>query len=135
MTSVLVWVHPALGAAALALLCSAGWLGLASRGRQRRHAALRARHARLAPIAYIAVIAAWLGGWLSAEFLRPDLGDASALHLRSGTLVLALLSASALLARAMRRGNASAREIHPWLGAAALLLAAAQAVTGLRIMP
>jgi uncharacterized membrane protein len=131
----LVWAHPALGAAVLALLCFTGWLGLASRGRQSRHAALRVRHARLAPITYVAVAASWLAGWVSARLLRPELGDASALHMQSGTLILALLSASALLARWMARGSPAAREIHPWLGAGALLLAAAQAMTGLRILP
>jgi hypothetical protein len=35
----------------------------------------------------------------------------------------------------MQKGNATARDLHPWLGAAAVLLAAAHAVTGLRIMP
>lgn len=135
MRDALAWVHPALGAVVLVLLCYAGSLGLGSRARQRRGAALAARHARLAPVAYGAVAATWLAGFLSARLLRSDLGDAGTLHARSGTLILALLTGSALLARSMVRGNPTAREIHPWLGAAALLLAAAQAVTGLRIMP
>jgi hypothetical protein len=46
-----------------------------------------------------------------------------------------LLTGSVLTSRAMRAGSAAAREIHPWLGASAVLLAVAHAATGLRIMP
>ena len=46
-----------------------------------------------------------------------------------------LLTGSAITSRLMRRGHAGAREIHPWLGAAAVLLAAVHVATGLRMMP
>jgi hypothetical protein len=72
---------------------------------------------------------------LSSWLLRKDLEVAKTFHFRTGLLIVVLLSGSALTARWLNRGNATARELHPWLGAVAALLAAAQAVTGLRIMP
>ena len=64
-----------------------------------------------------------------------DLDVASTLHFRTGLALVLLLTGSALTARSMQRGNAVAREVHPWLGAAAVLLAAAHLIAGLRIMP
>jgi hypothetical protein len=131
----LAYAHPFVGGTALAFLCYVASLGLRTRGRRQGRAALAARHARLAPIAYALVVASWVFGFLSAWLLRPDLGDPGTLHWQSGTLVVVLLTGSALSARWMRRGSSAGRDLHPWFGAAALLLAAAQVVTGLRIMP
>ena len=102
---------------------------------RRGRAQLTALHARLAPIAYVAVLASWLIGAASALWARNDFEFASTLHFRTGCLMAALLTGSALTARWMRTGNTTAREVHPWLGAGAVLLAAAHAATGLRIMP
>jgi hypothetical protein len=68
-------------------------------------------------------------------WLRGDMSIASTLHFRIGTSMVLLLTGNALTARLMTRGNRTARDLHPWLGAAAVLLAAAHAATGLRIMP
>ena len=131
----LAYVHPVIGGAVLLLLVFVGSLGLRMRTRPRERAALAARHARLAPIAYVLALLSWLAGSLSTLGLRHDLDWGSTLHFRVGTLMIVLLSGSALTARWMKRGNRTALELHPWLGAGALLLAAAHAVTGLRIMP
>lgn len=119
----------------MVLLVVVGSLGLRARTQPRRRRELLALHARLAPAAYVLVLLVWLAGAASTWALRGDLTFAESLHFRSGTAIALLLTGSALSARAMRRGGATARDLHPWLGAAALLLAAAQAVTGLRIMP
>jgi len=129
------YVHPVLGAIVLALLVYVASLGLRLRKARRGRAQLAALHARLAPWAYAGVLVSWAAGLLSSWLLREDLEVATTLHLRSGLLIAVLLSASALTARSLKRGSSTAREIHPWLGAAAALLAAVQAVTGLRIMP
>jgi len=129
------YLHPIAGALVLALLGYVAALGFRMRTTRRGRAALAARHARLAPIAYWTVLASWAGGLGSTIWWRDDLGVTSTLHFRTGTAMAVLLTASALSARAMRRGNATAREIHPWLGATAVLLAAAHVVAGLRIMP
>jgi hypothetical protein len=129
------YFHPIIGAAALVLLAYTASLGFRMRTARRGRAALAALHARLAPIAYAAVLASWLLGVGSALWLRADLDLAASLHFRTGCAMAALLTGSALTSRWMRVGSAAAREIHPWLGAGAVLLAAAHAATGLRIMP
>lgn len=131
----LAYVHPATGVLVLVLLVFVGSLGLRARTRSRRRGELLALHVRLAPLAYALVVLAWLAGAVSTLTLRGDLSFADSLHFRSGSAIALFLTGSALSARAMRRGSAAARALHPWLGAAALLLAAAQVVTGLRILP
>ena len=131
----IAYVHPASGILVLCLLVAAGWLGLRARAGGRRRAELLARHARLAPIAYALVLVTWIAGAVSTLVLRDDMDFAASLHFRSGSAIALFLTGSALSARWMRRGSGNARDLHPWLGAAALLLAAAQAVTGLGIMP
>lgn len=129
------YLHPIIGGAALLVLGYVASLGFRMRTARGGRAALAASHARLAPIAYAIVLASWLAGAASTLWLRPDLEFASSLHFRSGCAMAILLTGSALTARAMRHGSAGAREIHPWLGAAAVLLAAAHVATGLRLMP
>jgi len=131
----MAYVHPVVGALALALLVYVAVLGLRLRQSIPRRAEVAARHARLAPWVYGLTLAMWAAGVLSTWALRADLELASSRHFQSGTLLAILLSGSAITARAMQRGNRRARELHPWLGAAATLLAAAQFATGLRITP
>jgi hypothetical protein len=129
------YLHPATGAATLALLVYVASLGLKLRTARRGRAALAARHARSARVAYAAVLLSWLAGALSVLFARDDLTVAASLHFRSGTALALLLTGSALTGRAMERGSLNARDWHPWLGAAAILLAAAHAASGLRLTP
>ncbi|MDX2169245.1 MAG: DUF4079 family protein [Deltaproteobacteria bacterium] len=131
----LIYLHPLAGIATLALLLYVGLLGLQLRQAKRDRAALGQRHARLANVVYWAVLASWVGGVATTALDRRDLGIAASLHFRSGTLLVLLLSGSALTARALRRGNREAREWHPWLGVAAVLLAALHLVAGLRLTP
>ena len=131
----MTYVHPTAGAAVLLLLGYVASLGFRMRTARRGRAALAARHARLAPIAYWTVLASWALGVGSTIWLRGDLEPATTLHFRTGCAMALLLTGSALTARSMRRAPGTARDIHPWLGAAAVLLAAAHVVTGLRIMP
>ncbi len=135
MNGVLAYLHPLSGAAVLLLLVYVASLGVRARTQPRARAALLARHARLAPVVYWLALASWAGGALSSAWLRDDLDFAASFHFRIGTALIAALSGSTLTARSMDRGSAAARELHPWLGAAAVLLAAAHAVTGLRITP
>jgi hypothetical protein len=132
---VIRYLHPVTGALVLLLLGYVASLGLRLRTVRRGRAALAARHARLAPIAYAAVLASWAVGAGSTAWLRDDLNITATLHFRTGCAMAVLLTGSALTARGLRRGSRTAREIHPWLGAAAVLVAAAHVVTGLRIMP
>lgn len=131
----IVYLHPLSGAAVVALLAYVASLGLRLRTARRDRPVIAARHARLAPLAYAAVLVSWLAGALSLACRREDLAFASTFHFRTGTAMIVLLSGSALTARALRRNHPPARAWHPWLGAAAVLLAAAHAVAGLRLMP
>jgi hypothetical protein len=131
----MTYLHPLLGAGVLALLVYTGVLGLCGRGGQRHGTAHRARHVRWAYRLYAAVLVTWLTGAAATAFARPDLGFAASLHFRTATLLVALLTGSALTARLMRRGSDAARGWHPWLGAAAMLLAAVHAAAGLRLTP
>jgi hypothetical protein len=130
----MTYLHPISGALVLALLVYVGSLGLSLRTARRNRAALAARHARWARVAYIGVMLSWLAGLLSVGLGRHDLSLAASLHFRSATLLALLLTGSALTGRAIERGNTNARDWHPWLGGAAVLLAAAHAVAGLRMV-
>jgi hypothetical protein len=74
-----------------------------------------------------------MGGFLSTWRLRSDLELAASVHFRIGGLIILALSGGMLTSRWMRR--AEIRAIHPWFGAAAMLLAAAQVFFGLQITP
>jgi len=129
------YLHPLAGAVVLVLLLYVGLLGLQVRTARRDRARLAARHERLGTLTYIGLLISWLGGAASTLFDRPDLSFAESLHFRSGTALALLLTGSWLTARAMRRGRMAARDWHPWLGAAAVLLAAAHVAAGLRLTP
>jgi hypothetical protein len=129
------YLHPFTGALTVLLLAYVGWLGLRLQNARRERAQLAARHARLAPWVYVFVLASWCAGAASTWALRDDLQPAASLHFRLGTLIVLLLSASAVTAYQMRRTRPAWRTWHPWFGAGALLAAAAHVVAGLRMMP
>ena len=127
----LAYVHPAIAALTAVLLGYVGSLGLRARNDRRRAHHWRARHARLAPFMYGLVLISWAGGVLSTWLLRPDLELAGSAHFRIGAALVLTLSGGALSSRWMER--AVIRAVHPWFGAAAMLLAAAQVFFGLQI--
>ena len=129
----LAYVHPVTAAFSVALLGYVGSLGLRARTDRRQARRHLARHARLAPIAYGLILATWVGGVFSTWWLRHDLEVAASPHFRIGVAIVVTLSGGALTSRWMQRP--SVRAIHPWFGAAALLLAAAQVFFGLQITP
>ncbi len=131
----LVYVHPVLGAAALALLLYAAWQGIGARGRPRNRARKLAAHSAIAPWAFAAVLLTWVAGGLSTHFLRGDIDFAETNHFGLGSTLVTLLGLSLVSSRRMLRGSVNAREVHVWIGVAAVLVAAAQAFTGLRITP
>ena len=129
----LAYLHPVTGGLTIALLLYVGSLGLRARSDRRRAPAHLALHARLGPWMYGLIIASWLGGLLSTWQLRHDLDLGGSTHLRIGVALLLALSGSTLTSRALRQPLV--RAVHPWLGAAAMLLAAAQVFFGLQITP
>ncbi len=131
----LAYVHPIAGGAAIVLLAYVASLGLRARTDRRARGRLLAQHDRLSTPTYVIVLILWASGIASANWLRTDLPETASFHFRIGTVMTGLLSGSFVTARWMQRGRPQWRDIHPWLGAAAVLLAAAQVVTGLQIMP
>ncbi len=127
----LAYVHPVIAALTVVLLGYVGSLGLRVRNDRRRAHQLRARHARLAPVMYCLALVSWTGGVLSTWLLRPDLELAESAHFRIGVALVLALSGGALSSRWMER--TAIRTVHPWFGAAAMLLAAAQVFFGLQI--
>jgi hypothetical protein len=133
---ILPFFHPITGGLVVVLLVSTGVMGLRLRGLRPRDRGLpAARHARAGRILFGLILASWAIGFLSTVLLRPDLAPASTLHFRIGSIVTLLASGSWFTSRAILQGSSIAREWHPWLGATALVLAAAQTVTGLQLTP
>jgi len=130
---VLAYLHPVTAALTVALLGYVGSLGLRARSNRRHTRRHLMRHSRLAPIAYGLVVVTWVGGFLSTWWLRRDLELAASPHFRIGVAIVLALSGGALTSRWMERP--AIRAIHPWFGAAAMLLAAAQVFFGLQITP
>ncbi len=127
------YVHPAIAVLVLALLAHLASLGVRARNDRRgRHAHL-SRHARLAPRVYAGVALSWVGGLASNWWLRPPAELATSGHFKIGLALVAVLSLSALTSRWMDRP--AVRSVHPWFGVLGLLLAAAQVVFGLQLLP
>jgi hypothetical protein len=129
----LVYIHPIGAALMIALLGYVGSLALRARSDRRQARQLLARHARLARILYGVVLAVWASGVLSTWMLRRDLAVSESGHFRVGLVLVMVLSGSAVSSHWMTRS--SIRAVHPWLGAGAMLLAAAQVFFGLEILP
>jgi hypothetical protein len=130
---VLAYIHPVTAALTVVFLGYVGSLGLRARNDRRHARQLLARHARLAPIMYGLALASWTAGFLSTWLLRHDLELAASAHFRIGGALVVALSAGTLSSRWMQRP--AIRALHPWFGAAAMLLAAAQVFFGLQITP
>ena len=129
----LAYVHPVAGGMTIFLLFYVGSLGLRARNDRRRAREHLARHARLAPWMFAFIAVSWVGGFVSTWQLRHDLELGTSTHLRIGLALLLALAGAGLTSRWMRRPQI--RAIHPWFGAAAMLLAAAQVFFGLQITP
>lgn len=126
------YLHPLLAAAVLAFFAWVASLAMRSRNDRRHAARLLRLHAALAPWVVAAVVAAWMSGAISMELLRPERTPGVSGHFRMGIALVAVMAVSALSSRRMR--NPTVRSLHPWIGATAMLLAAAQVFLGLQLM-
>jgi len=106
----------------------------ARRGRAPRDPKLRRRHLQLAKPTVVLILAGFVGGPLSALWLRGWEPFAS-LHGALGLTVAMLFAAAALLGRRLERGRSRAFEAHARLGALAVLGAALAAVAGFVLLP
>ena len=133
MNRTLSYLHPVTAGVVVALLLYVGSLGLRARSDRRRAVQHLTRHARLAPIMFALVLVGWLAGVGSTYLWRPDLRFAASPHFRIGLALVLALSSAALSSRWITRPWV--RDVHPWFGAAAMLLAVAQVFFGLQITP
>ena len=131
LSRLLAFLHPILALTTLGFIVWVASLGLRSRERAERH--LRAKHGRLASIAYWLMVANLAGGLLSTWLWRADLELARSMHVRLGLAIVALLSVAALTSR--RLGNETARRLHPILGLLAVVLAVLQVFFGMPLLP
>jgi len=128
----LAYVHPFLAVSVLALLAYVASLGVRARNEPRHRAEHLRRHAELGRWMYAGVVLTWGGGLASVWMLRPA-ELATSFHFRIGLTLLAVLTVSAITSRWMHLANV--RAIHPWIGVLAMLLAAAQVIFGLQLLP
>jgi cytochrome bd-type quinol oxidase subunit 2 len=95
---------------------------------------LRRRHLRLAKPAVVMVLVGFLGGPISAVFLR-DWDPFASFHGWLGLLAAALFAAAAALGHRIEEGRSRAFDAHALLGMLALLFAAVTAVAGFVLLP
>jgi hypothetical protein len=129
----LSYVHPFIAAIVLALLAYVASLGLRARNDRRNRAMWLRRHARIAPWMFGAVAATWAAGVATVWATRPPAELATSAHFRVGVALVVVLGAGALSAR--RMNVRWVRNLHPWFGVVAILLAAVQVVFGLQLLP
>ena len=129
----LSYVHPVLAVFVLAFLAYVAALGVRARNDRRRRAEHLRLHARLAPWMYAVVVLNFLDGLLMQWMTRPPAELAASGHFQIGVGMVLLLSAGAASSRWMH--HAFVRQLHPWFGVATLLLAAAQVIFGLQLLP
>ena len=129
-----LYLHPIGGFIAAALAAYAATLGFRARLPRRSAGAARRRHAAIGPILYALVVTNWVVGLLAVRWLEPSIAEASASHLKVGTLIVLLFTGVALLSSRVPV-DSRARVVHPILGAAAVLLSGFQIFLGLQLLP
>lgn len=127
----LVYAHPIFGAAVVGLVFSLGQFGLRARGPARRREDYLRWHVRLGPWVCAAALLAQASGVVAVLWGRTDLTVASSVHFRSGTVLVCLLLVLFFSRPFMH--YPLVRQLHPWVGAFALLVAGAHIFFGLQL--
>ena len=130
----MVYLHPALGALAVALLLWSGMQGLRARHRARYAAPSRAFHRRLTPWMFALVVTAAVTGLASVALLREDLGEEADTHMYAAWTTVVLLGLGAYTSRRFA-AEPRARTAHRWMGFVAMLLGLVVALLGIRLLP
>src|SRR5262245_54164263 len=129
-----LYLHPATGLATVVLAAYQASLGLRSRRGDTRARIARRRHRSVGPVLWALVLLNWAAGLAATWRFRPELGVAESGHFASGSALVALFTAAALLSR--RIGiDPRARTLHPLVGATALVLAGVQVFLRLQLLP
>jgi hypothetical protein len=125
----------------IASLALAAWtlrLGLELRRRRTRRvpggAGLRLKHLRIAKPAVLMLLVGFVGGPLSAVWLR-GWDPFDSFHGWLGLLVAGLFGAAAVVGHRIEEGRSKAFDVHALLGLLAVLAAAVTAVAGFVLLP
>jgi polyferredoxin len=94
----------------------------------------RRRHLRLAKAAVVLVVIGFVGGCVSAVWLR-GWSPFATFHGVLGALVLAFFSTAAVHGWRLERGRRDVRQTHALFGALAVLGAAVAAIAGFVLLP
>lgn len=132
--SAFVWIHPVLGALAIA---GTVWLmsrGLVARQGSKASAAARRAHKRWSWWVLGVMALAVVTGIASTLLVRPDLELGDTLHLWVGLGSLGLMALGALLTRAFTRSPAL-RSWHLVVGLLTVLMVLWQGVLGIELLP
>jgi hypothetical protein len=130
----MIYLHPVLGALAVAAFLWIGTQGIRSRHARSYAPKSRAFHRRYAKVALILIVLAALGGTASVAFLRDDLKLSGSLHFWLGWGVATMASTLAWTGSQLGQ-DPDARRIHPALGYVALAVGALTFTFGLGLLP
>ena len=97
-------------------------------------AGLRLKHLRIAKPAVVLLLVGFLGGPLSAVWLR-GWDPFDSFHGWLGLLVAGLFGAAAVVGHRIEEGRSKAFDVHALLGVLAVLAAAVTAVAGFALLP
>ena len=130
----MAFVHPAIGTVVVLYSLWIMSRGLAARrGGPRAHRARRT-HKAWAIYALVGMFVALGSGFASTVWLRPDLQLGETWHLALGIAVVTSMTLAAVLTRYFTR-SAALRQVHPWIGIAAVVGGIAQAIVGIELLP
>lgn len=130
----MIYLHPALGAVAVALMLWLGAQGIRSRHPRPYAAPSRRRHRAVGKTSMILVVLAACGGTASVHFLRADLELSRSLHFWLGWSAALTMAALAWTGPQLHQ-DADARRLHPLLGWTALVVGALTATLGMGLLP
>jgi threonine/homoserine/homoserine lactone efflux protein len=130
----MVWIHPALGALAVATFLWLGVQGLTARKKRKDAPASRARHRRWSRWVFGLMVVAGLGGTASVYLLRDDLEPTRSLHFWVAWFTVMVAAGLAWSGPEVPRDE-DARRLHPLFGAIAMAGAALTAAMGMGLLP
>ena len=134
----LAYVHPVWMLTGIALAVLALRSGLALRRSRRlgvgRTPEMRPRHLRWAKPAVVVLIVGFVGGPISAVWLR-GMEPFGTFHAWLGILAASLFSAAAVMGHRIEKHHSRAFDAHALLGTLAVLAAAVGAVAGFVLLP
>ena len=130
----MIYLHPVLGALAVAALLWVGTQGIRSRHARSYAPKSRHLHRTYAKFALILIVLAAIGGTASVHFLRDDMELSRSPHFWFGWGAAVLASTLAWTGSQLTQ-DPDSRRIHPPLGFVALLIGTATFILGLRLLP